>query len=404
MKLSVLVTTLFCYRLATGEPQNLLKNGQLEQVGKRVTAWTIDDEPKQTDRENAPEDAKNSLRVDIATESNQHGYIYQVVNLSKTTKSAAYILSGKLKSSADGLAFFQVKLFSGKERRGIFNVGSSKAQWQQVSKAFAVDGDVDGIQVLCRYYRRADCVGKKIWFSDVRLAISEDPVVSESKPITDDSKKTVWILVLGDSTVASYHEAADLRGWGQVIGHYFQEHVGVKNLAKSGRSSKSFITEGLLEKALKERAHYVIIQFGHNDSHNKTEPKATDANTDFKEYLRTYLDSFRKVNVEPILVTPMHRRTFGKDGSLSDNLLPYATAMKEVALEKNAPLIDLHKMSGALFLKLGDAVSTDLSVNAEDRTHFSDKGARAMAELVLKGLAGIQSPLAKEIKPLAPAE
>jgi lysophospholipase L1-like esterase len=397
MSHSVIFLSIFGCALSFGETQNLLKNGQLVLTGKKVNSWTIDNEPKQTDREFLPEGPKTCLRVDLTTESKQHGYIYQMVNLAKT-KPAAYILSGNLKTSSDGLAFFQIKLFSGKDRRGIFNVGYSKTQWQQVSKAFAVDADVDRIQVLCRYYRRADCVGKKVWFSDVRLAISDKPVVNESTPKIDDSKKTLWILVLGDSTVASYHQASDLRGWGQVIGDYFQEHVGVRNLAKSGRSSKSFITEGLLEKALKEKAHYALIQFGHNDSHNRTEPKATDAKTDFKEYLRTYIDSFRKVNVKPILVTPMHRRTFKKDGTLSDILLPYANATKEVALEKKVPVIDLHKMSGALFLKLGDAASTDLSVNAKDRTHFSDKGARTMAEFILKGLAGIESPLAKAIR------
>jgi lysophospholipase L1-like esterase len=94
----------------------------------------------------------------------------------------------------------------------------------------------------------------------------------------------------------------------------------------------------------------------------------------------------------------MHRRTFRKDGSLSDNLLPYSKAMKEVAIEKKVPLIDLHKMSGALFLELGDTASTDLSVNETDRSHFSDKGARAMAAFVIKGLADSKSPLAKAIK------
>ncbi len=397
MKIPVFLITSVCCSLASGEAQNLLKNGQLTLAGKKISAWTADDEPKQADNENAPEDAASCLRVDIASEAQQHGYIYQMVNLPEKTKPA-YRLSGGLRSSKDGLAFFQIKLFSGKDRRGIFNVGRSKTQWQQVNKAFAVDADVNRIQVLCRYYRRADCVGKKVWFSDVRLEISDKPVVTNSKPKKDDSKKSLWVLVLGDSTVASYHEASDLRGWGQVLGDYFQDHVGVKNLAKSGRSSKSFITEGLLDKALKEKAHYALIQFGHNDSHRKTEPKATDANTDFKEYLRTYIDSFRKIEVNPILVTPMHRRTFRKDGSLSVNLLPYSKAMKEVAIEKKVPLIDLHKMSGALFLELGDTASTDLSVNETDRSHFSEKGARAMAAFVIKGLADSKSPLAKAIK------
>ena len=50
------------------------------------------------------------------------------------------------------------------------------------------------------------------------------------------------------------------------------------------------------------------------------------------------------------------------------------------------PVIDLHTASVDLFNRLGDKGSADLSCAAEDRTHFSPKGARTMAGLIVAQL------------------
>jgi len=98
----------------------------------------------------------------------------------------------------------------------------------------------------------------------------------------------------------------------------------------------------------------------------------------------------------------MHRRTFGRDGKLHDILRPYATAMKEVAAEKQVAVIDLHTMSGELFQKLGEAGSAEMANKAGDQTHFNVKGARAMVALVIKELPKAEPRLAKELA--APAQ
>lgn len=208
------------------------------------------------------------------------------------------------------------------------------------------------------------------------------------------SGRTVKIVICGDSTVANYDTSkTGLRGWGQVIGDGFKPGVQIVNLARGGRSTKTFIKEKLLVAAVKENANFELIQFGHNDSHAKDKPEATDAKTDFKEYLRTYVDSFRKAGTEPVLITPMHRRLF-KDGKPTEELLPYADAIKEIATEMKVPLIDLHAMSGELLAKLGDAGSEDLFFT-NDRTHFAEKGARMMADLILQGI-GSQVPALRD--------
>jgi lysophospholipase L1-like esterase len=204
-------------------------------------------------------------------------------------------------------------------------------------------------------------------------------------PVAGADAKT-RIAVIGDSTVCNYPADSVIRGWGQFLQPVFKENVEVINLAKSGRSTKTFIKEGLWEKTLQQKPQFILIQFGHNDSHAKEKPESTDAATDFPENLRRYVNETRQAGAVPIFVTPMHRRTFDKEGKLTMELLPYADAMKRVAKELNVSLVDLHTSSGELFQKLGDAASADLSCKESDRTHFSPKGAQAMADLVAKGL------------------
>ncbi len=214
-----------------------------------------------------------------------------------------------------------------------------------------------------------------------------------------DPQREVRIAVIGDSTVCEYPANSNIRGWGQFIAQAFQPHVRVLNLAKSGRSTKTFIKEGLWAKTLAEKPDFVLIQFGHNDSHAKERPESTDAATDYREFLCLYVNESRASGTTPVLVTPMHRRTFGNEGKMTQELLPYAEAMKTVAKEKHVGLVDLHAASGQLFEKLGDAGSADLSCSPTDRTHFSEKGAKAMAELVLNWLPAAETSLKPLLKP-----
>ena len=60
--------------------------------------------------------------------------------------------------------------------------------------------------------------------------------------------------------------------------------------------------------------------------------------------------------------------------------------MKKVGQEQNVPVVDLHAASLSVLAELGDAGSADLSPSADDRSHFSRKGARTMAKLVAEAL------------------
>ena len=196
--------------------------------------------------------------------------------------------------------------------------------------------------------------------------------------------RKVSIAIVGDSTAASYPkppaDRPDLTGWGQVIGEFFTEQVEVINHARSGRSSKSFIREGHWKKTLALKPDYVFIQFGHNDQPGKGD-RSTDPNGDFRDYLRRYISEAKDAGIRPILVTPMTRRCFEK-GQVRTTLGPWAAATRAVGKEQQVPIVDLHTASVKFLTQLGDEGSADLSPSTSDRTHFSRKGALAMARLV----------------------
>jgi lysophospholipase L1-like esterase len=207
------------------------------------------------------------------------------------------------------------------------------------------------------------------------------------------AQRPIKIAIIGDSTVAEYPEEQPTRGWGHYIPDYFQPNVIFVNLAKNGRSTKTFLSEGLWSKTLAEKPDFILIQFGHNDSHESSKPEATNAATDYKTNLRMFIDEARAVGAKPILITPMHRRT------KKDTLQPYADAMKQVATEKRVSLIDLHAMSGKLYAQLGPEGAADLASDSKDQTHFNEKGARAMAKLVMTELPQCDPTLAAAVKP-----
>lgn len=224
-------------------------------------------------------------------------------------------------------------------------------------------------------------------------------VVAAPVSAADPATKT-RIVMVGDSTMASYAkppaDRPDLTGWGQVFGDAFGDRVEVVNHAASGRSLKSFVAEGRWKKALEAKPDYVFIQFGHNDQ--KLKDADGNPETGYRDNLRKYIDEATKAGAKPVLVTPVARRTFA-DGKPTDSLRPFADATKAVAKEKGVPAIDLHQLSFDLYAKLGDAGSADFSPSKDDRTHFSRKGAKAVAELVAKELPTAVPELKALLKP-----
>ncbi|EIP98651.1 lysophospholipase L1-like esterase [Opitutaceae bacterium TAV1] len=213
--------------------------------------------------------------------------------------------------------------------------------------------------------------------------------------------KITKIALVGDSTVCDYPQASRLRGWGQMLPELFDSRVVIHNAARCGMSTRIYPGE-LWASVLEARPDLVLIQFGHNDSHAQGNPESTDAATDYRDNLRRFVREARDAGVQPVLVTPVRRRLFDADGRPTNELAPYADAMREVARKLSAPLVDLHASSGALFSRLGESQTGDFTVNVSenpdqpgrtDRTHFTAEGARAIARLVGDALAALFPPV-----------
>ena len=95
------------------------------------------------------------------------------------------------------------------------------------------------------------------------------PQAESSPPSGAPQLKSIKVYLIGDSTMSNkevrfYPET----GWGMPFAYFFDSSVTVDNRAKNGRSTKTFLSEGLWRAVaddLKE-GDYVFIQFGHNDA------------------------------------------------------------------------------------------------------------------------------------------
>jgi len=212
-----------------------------------------------------------------------------------------------------------------------------------------------------------------------------------------EAQENVKIAIAGDSTVSTY-DSNDIAGWGQYINLFLKDNCKVYNNAVGGRSTKTFIEEGRWDKLLLLKPQFIFLQFGHNDSHEANRHESTDADKDYKEYLRKYADDAKKISATMIFVTPVHRRMFLKDGKLRNELQKYADAMKAVSAEKNITCVDLHGSSGVMFEKLGVKGTENLFHSANDFSHFSQYGAYQIAKLISDELKENKSNLGEFIR------
>src|SRR5690242_20523139 len=81
-------------------------------------------------------------------------------------------------------------------------------------------------------------------------------------------KEKTRIFLAGDSTMSIKEtKAYPETGWGMPFVYFWDSTVSIVDRAKNGRSTKTFISEGLWKSIMDEAkaGDYVFIQFGHND-------------------------------------------------------------------------------------------------------------------------------------------
>ena len=135
-----------------------------------------------------------------------------------------------------------------------------------------------------------------------------------------------------------------------------------------------------------------MIQYGHNDEKEKGEN--VGAMTTYKASLKKFVDEIRAKGGIPILITPMHRRTFDADGKITNSHGDYLEAVRQTAKEENAPLIDLAAMSKEFYEALGKDKS-GVAFKDGDPTHHSKYGAFELAKMVVEGIKNDNLPIAK---------
>lgn len=203
------------------------------------------------------------------------------------------------------------------------------------------------------------------------------------------------IFYIGDSTVQlNKFDTYPQTGMSQVLELFLAPGVRVMPHGKNGRSTKSFLDEGLFAPVQEqmEAGEFLLIQFGHNDE--KADPaRHTEPFGSFQENLRFFIAEARKMGANPVLITPIARRHFDEAG----NFLPgshgdYPEAVRQVGAEKCVPVADLTALTESFLAELGDEHSKPLFVWPVDNTHLKYDGAVRMAAFLTQELERFGSP------------
>ncbi len=221
-------------------------------------------------------------------------------------------------------------------------------------------------------------------------------------------KKTIWLI--GDSTISIKEKKAyPETGWGMPFAAFWDSSIAVENRAMNGRSTRTFMEENRWAPVVNDLqpGDYVFVQFGHNDEVPTKKSYVPEA--DFKINLVKYITDTRSKDAIPVLITPVARRKFDTAGNIEETHAVYAQIVRDVAKENNVILIDLDIKSQELLQKIGPETSKyffnyvtpgehpNYPDGKQDDTHFSELGARRMAELVLAEIRNQIPDLAKNI-------
>lgn len=244
-------------------------------------------------------------------------------------------------------------------------------------------------------------------------SLPANPQISSPSPAVLNPKLPT-LFVVGDST--ANNNANGGLGWGDPFISYFDTtKINVLNRARAGRSSRTFITEGLWEKVLADlkRGDVVLIQFGHNDGGPLNTDRArgslpglgeetkevvmpngkSEVVHTFGWYLRKFV-SDAKAKGATAVVLSLTVRNIWKDGRVERGSGKFGEWAAAVARSQGVAFLDLTTIVADQYEKLGQDSVKELF--ATDHTHTSPKGAEKNAAGVVAGLKGLkQDPVKK---------
>ena len=220
------------------------------------------------------------------------------------------------------------------------------------------------------------------------------------------------LFVAGDSTAAP-GSGEQQWGWATPFADYFDPtKINVINRARGGRSSRTFVTEGLWDKVLADvkAGDVVLIQFGHNDAGaindtNRARGSIPGIGEETEEidnlltkkhetvhsygwYMRKMVADVKARRATPIILS-LTVRDIWKDGRIERGSGRYGQWASQVAKSASVAFIDLTQLVADKFDVMGpEAVK---ALYPRDHTHFNAAGADLHAGFVVAGLKGLKS-------------
>lgn len=228
------------------------------------------------------------------------------------------------------------------------------------------------------------------------------------------------LFIAGDSTAAKGPPTAT--GWGVPFADYFDAtKINLVNGARGGRSSRTFMREGLWDQLLAKvkAGDTVLIQFGHNDagaindaSRARGSIRSLGEETQqidnlltqqpelvhtYGWYMRKMIADVRAKKATPVLLSLTVRNEW-KDGKVERANGPWSAFSAELGKTENVAFIDLTSLIADEYEHRGaEAVKPFFP---KDHTHTDPLGADLNASLVVAALKNLNgAPFARVLSP-----
>lgn len=228
---------------------------------------------------------------------------------------------------------------------------------------------------------------------------------------------TPTLFIAGDSTAAKY-DGPDQQGWAEPFAAYFDpQKITIDNRARGGRSSRTFVTEGLWDALAADlkAGDIVLIQFGHNDAGalNEEPPGSTkplrargtipgtgeetqeidnvitkqhEIVHSFGWYIRRMIADTRAHGATPVVMTLTVRNDWS-DGRIHCSADTYRLWDRQIATEQRTAFVDVTRIIADGYQQLGqDEVAKFFR---KDAVHTNVDGADFNARAVVAGLRAL---------------
>jgi lysophospholipase L1-like esterase len=213
--------------------------------------------------------------------------------------------------------------------------------------------------------------------------------------------------------------------------YFFDSTVVVDNRAKNGRSTRTFISQGLWQSVFDnlKPGDYVFMQFGHNDASPVNDDKRARGSLrgvgdDVQEidnlltgkretvhsygwYLRQFIADTRAKGATPVVASLIPRKAWidegPEQGTVRRNGADYAGWAREVARSEQVGFIDLNELVARRYDAMGreGVMAMFPATVPEERIHTNWAGAALNAQVVATELKALGDPrMAVFLKPV----